>query len=51
MVGMPITIPIELLLIIGTSIDLLLAYLGFNLFKSIKKRIWRTKPKYPVRVR
>jgi hypothetical protein len=48
---MAITIPLEILLIIGTSIDLLLAYLGFNIFKSIKKRLLRPKPKYPVRVR
>jgi len=32
-------IPFEILLIIGVAVDLVLAYLGFNLFRTIRKRL------------
>lgn len=34
-----LAIPLEIILIIGIAVDLVLAYLGFNLFKSIRKRL------------
>ena len=39
-----LAIPLELILIVGVAIDLLLAYLGFNVFKSIRKRLRARKP-------
>ena len=36
---MSLVIPIELILAVGIGIDLLLAYLGFNLFKVIRNKL------------
>ncbi len=32
-------IPFEILLIIGIAVDLVLTYFGFNLFRTIRKRL------------
>jgi hypothetical protein len=45
-----IMIPLELVLAIGFSIDILLAYLGFNIFKSVKKRIFKSKPHHNTKI-
>jgi len=34
-----LAIPIELILAVGIGIDLLLAYMGFNLFKVIRNKL------------
>lgn len=36
---MALAIPIELILAVGIGIDLLLAYMGFNLFKVIRNKL------------
>jgi len=43
-------IPLELMLAIGFGIDILLAYLGFNIFKSIKRRIFKHKLHYNMKI-
>jgi hypothetical protein len=41
---------LELILAIGFGIDILLAYLGFNIIKSIKRRIFKPKPRYNTKI-
>ncbi len=36
---MPLVIPLEIILAVGIAVDLVLAYLGFNVFKIIRNKI------------
>jgi hypothetical protein len=40
----PIAIPFELVLIIGIAVDVVLALMGINIYKSIRKRLKSARP-------
>jgi hypothetical protein len=45
-----IMIPLELMLAIGFGIDILLAYLGVNIFKSVRNKLFKSRLRYKTKI-
>jgi hypothetical protein len=43
-----LAVPLEIILAVGIAIDLILAYLGFNLFKVLRKKL-RARRQQPAK--